>query len=147
MSQPDVKKPSLLVPIAAAAVVAAAVSFGLLSALKPEPAKPVEDPRIATLEAQVRDLATKLEAATAESGALKAALDDRLGKADARITGAEKTVASLGQTVSGIEQRAAKLSSTFLTIQKDHEDHGGRIEANRVAARQLDKRVKALEGK
>lgn len=147
MSQPESKKPSLLLPIAAAAVVAAGISVGLLSVLKPEPAAPAPDPRIAGLEEEVRKLAVALDEATAREQALRRDLVDAMAKADARIEGAEKTVASLGETVTGIEGRAAKLSSAFLTIQKDHEDHGGRIEANRVTARQLDKRVKALEGK
>ena len=38
MSQPDVKKPSLLLPLAAAVLAAAAVSFGVVSATKSDAA-------------------------------------------------------------------------------------------------------------
>ena len=148
MSQPDVKKPGLLVPIAAAAVVAAAVSFGLVSALKPAPAAaPRDDARLEALEAQVRQLTTSLEASEARAKDAVGELAELTRKLEGRVNGAEQTVAALGKSVATIEQGAAKVNAAFVSIQKDHEDHAGRIEANRVTGRQLAKRVEALEGK
>lgn len=147
MSQPDAKKPSLLVPIAAAAVVAAAVSFGLLSALTPAPAAaPKDDARLEALETQVRKLAVALDEATAREQELRRDLQDREARLAQRLEGAEKTVTSLGQSVATIEQGAARINAAFVTIQADHKDHAGRIEANRVTGRQLAKRIETLEG-
>ena len=146
MSQPETQKSPVLA-IAAAAVIAAVVSAGVAFALKPEaPSAPKDDPRIGVLEGQVQKLTQALEEAAVREKALQGNLTQLAATLDARVVSAEKTVANLGQTVSGIESGAAKLSASFLTIQKDHADHGGRIEANRVTGRQLDKRLKALEG-
>jgi len=147
MSQPDVKKPGLLLPLAAAAILAAVVSFGVASAIKPAATTPQADPRLATLEEQVRKLAVALDEAAAREQALRRDYQDAVAGVAQRTVSAEKTVASLGQTVTGLESQTAQISKSFLTIQKEHADHGGRIEANRVTGRQLDKRLRALEGK
>lgn len=147
MSQPDVTKPRLLLPLATAAILAAAISFAVASAVQPASAPAKEDPRIGALQRQVETLALALQEARQQDAARHAAIDERLARMGSRIEGAETTVASLGQTVSAVEDGAAKISTAFLAIQTDHEDHGNRIEANRVTTRQLDKRLKALEGK
>lgn len=145
MSQSASNKPSLLLPMAAAAIIAVVASVGVGLALKPAPAGPAEDPRVEALEKQVESLrgevATLREQVQQTTDELAA--DSKTFAA--RIDGAEKAVASLGETVTGMEQRTAKLATSFLGIQKDHEDHAGRIEANRVAAFQLRKKVEALE--
>jgi hypothetical protein len=148
MSQPDVKKPSLLIPLAVAVVAAAVVSFAVVSATKSNPA-PVakEDPRIAALEQTVKDL-------RGEVGALQGVVRQQAaGKGEAATAsqawrrGTDEAVAALGKTMETLSGQQVKLSTAFLGQQSETKSLNGRIESNYTSVRGLTKRLKAVEGK
>ena len=148
MSQPDAKKPSLLLPLVAAIVAAAVVSFAVVSATKSEAAPaPTEDPRIAVLERSVKGLGAEVSALKALLHKQASAYDTAQTATQAHRTSAEQTVTALGKTTAALEGQQAKLSTTFLALQGETQSLNGRIEANRHTIRTLDKRLKAAEGK
>ncbi len=148
MSQPDVKKPSWLVPLAAAVLAAAVVSFAVVSATTNAPAAAAkEDPRIAVLEQTVKDLRGEMAALQGALRQQTAAHDGAVDADTAWRRGTDETVAALGKTMETLGAQQAKLSTTFIAQQAESKNLNGRIESNYTSLRGLAKRLKVLEGK
>jgi hypothetical protein len=152
MSQADVKKSGLLspivIPILAAAVVAAVVSFAVGAATASD-AGPSggADPRVSTLEQAVETLRMELGALRAASAKQGRAGEAAGTEASRQRDDNSKTLGGLGTTMTALEGQQAQLSTTFLTLQAANKDLKGSIESNYVKLRNVDKRLKTLEGR
>lgn len=145
MTTTEPTKPSLLVPLAAAAVLAAVVSFAVASLAggSGDAATPAPDPRVAVLEATVESLRAELQ--TMKTRLDGAATPDAV--LETRLTANETTLAALGRTVTTLEVAAAQQGTALSTLTEAVGGVGGRIEANYANVRSLDKRVKTLESR
>lgn len=141
-------KSNLPLHLLLAAVVAAVVSFGVVSATKGDGEKDGDASRMEALEQRIQELEASAEqdvpsVAQSDPEALNA-LEKKLR---ASITSVEEGLAAQTKTLAGLEQLHAQMSNAFAKVQQAYKKLNGRIEANYQAGREVDKRLKALEAK
>ena len=142
-------KSSLPLQLAAAAVIAAVVSFAVVSATKP--AETPKDPGVATGETglgeKVAQLETRLATSEREVQAGKLALVQMGKDLRAAVESNAKGLNAQGKTLSSIEQLQSSTNAAVKKIGGDYKGLNGRIEGNYNRLNGLDGRVKKIEGK
>ncbi|MDJ0521460.1 MAG: hypothetical protein QNJ90_05235 [Planctomycetota bacterium] len=142
-------KSNMPVSILVAAVVAAAVSFGVgrLTATGDAPTASAPDSRVAALEQQLAMLAGDLKDARAKAEAAQSLATTAHNEIRA-VTGSVQTgLQANAAKVTAIEDAQGSLGKAFEEMQGKYKAFNGRIEGNYTELRSVKKRVKALEAR
>ena len=146
---PD-SKPSLVLPLVAAAIVGALVSFGVATFLQPTAtttAAPQDDARLEQVLQQVATLEKRLAASEQAAKDADNARDALAKELRAATTSNAKGLEGQGQTLARIEQGQTKTDASLQAVEASTKALNGRIEGNYTTLRAMDRRLKAVEGK
>lgn len=142
-------KSSTPLTLVLAAVVAAAVSFGVgrLTAGEGGASAAPADDRVAALERQLTVLAEDLKDAQAKADAAQALATTAHAGVRAVTGSTQQGMQANTYKVTAIETTQSALGGAFEELKGKWQDLNGRIESNYTDVRKLTKRVKTLEAK